>query len=157
MSDAPAAGVELEPYLARIEEAFQHFLGVVNQVTPEEFARELGGEAWNIKRILEHTANTNNFVHTVVIGKARNLASLLCIARADFHSLPEAVMSIRVSHRRVLNQVAGITAAEFTRPVPHPPLGELTVQGILEMMAEHYQEHARQIQETLALFRSGRS
>lgn len=154
MPDAPAASVELEPYLAPIEEALKGLLDVANQVTPEEFAREPGAEAWSIKRILEHVADTNNFVHSVVVIRARNLASLRCIAGADFHSPPEAIMTIRVSHRRVLNQMAGLTTEEFTRPVPHPPLGELTVQRVLEMMAEHYQEHARQIQATLAQYQA---
>ncbi|MFQ5879625.1 MAG: hypothetical protein ACE5IZ_05590 [Dehalococcoidia bacterium] len=100
---------ELDALLARTEEAFQHFLGVIGRVTAEEFAWQPPGQEWGIQRILEHVADTNNFVHAVVVAKARDLGVLRCIAGADFRSLPEAVMTTRVSHRRVINQVVGIT------------------------------------------------
>ncbi len=145
----PRTFIDLASLVERVEEAFQRLLGAIDGIMPEQFAWQPPGSTLSVKNILEAVADANNFTHSAIVAKARNLGSLRCIATASFSNPLEAAMAVKVSHRRVLNQIAGITAEQFDRVVEQPPLGETSVREALAAMANVYEVNAERISNTL--------
>jgi hypothetical protein len=140
---------DLAPALDSVEAAFQRLLEAIEGITSEQFAWQPPDSTVSVKSILETVADANNFTHAAVVSKARNLGSLRCIGTASFINAIEAAMAVKVSHRRVLNQIAGITAEQFDRVIGQPSLGETSVRKMLVVMADGYDARAAQISALL--------
>ena len=140
---------ELEDLLRRLDSAREALMGILTGCDPEKFSVQTA-EGQSIKRVLERTADDLNFYYGRLVARAVSLPQPPCMQGADFASLREAIMSLRVAHRRFANLLHDLVPADLDRTAADEEHGTHTLRQVLEMATAHYRLRAQQVANTLA-------
>ena len=140
---------ELEDLLRRLDSAREALMDILSDCDPEKFSVETA-EGESIKRVLERTADDLNFYYGRLVARAVSLPQPPCLQGADFASLREAIMSLRVAHRRFSNLLHDLVPADLDRTAVDEEHGAYTLRQVLELAAAHYSLRAQQVAHILA-------
>ena len=140
---------ELEDLLRRLDSAREALMDILSDCDPEKFSVETA-EGESTKRVLERTADDLNFYYGRLVARAVSLPQPPCLQGADFASLREAVMSLRVAHRRFANLLHDLVPADLDRTAVDEEHGTYTLRQVLELAAAHYSFRAQQVAHILA-------
>jgi hypothetical protein len=145
----PAAALELEDVLRRLEDSRQRLMDSLAGCNTEQFDGE-AGDGESIKRTLERTVDDLNFYYGRLVARAMSLPQPPCMQTADFVSQREAVMSLQVAHRRFSNLLHDLIPADLDREAVDAEHGSYTMRQLLEMSAAHYDVRTQQVNRIAA-------
>jgi hypothetical protein len=150
-----------ETAIANILESAEAIQRTVESAPAELLDRRPAEGEWSVTEILAHVRNVvmlaygqrirRLFVETepqfVDYDEGRYLRS------ADWRPLPagESLDMILAEHRQIAALLRTLPDEAWSRAGYHPESGELTIEYLAQRIAEHADEHQRQIAETLRL------
>lgn len=117
---------------------------------------------WSVAEILGHICEAEPFwagkIQTMCrennpnIGRSEEETKRRVQFVADHAHDPWQEISARLNqaHKDVLKEVQALPAGYLSRRGRHPRWGDITIQGALEHLTDHLDEHAKQIEETVA-------
>jgi hypothetical protein len=153
MNDNPVSSVQaVEALLRSLEEAKQHLLDIVAQLTDQEFAWQTpAGDS--VQETLEKASDDLAFSYAWLVTRVRGLRPIPCLRSAEFSSIQEASMSLQVAHLRLGNMLHDLQPQELGHLAEQEEAEPLSLGHILEMAVQHYRDWAARVEDLRQAFR----
>ena len=115
---------------------------------------------WSVRSIAAHLATVDkecyqDRVVRIAAGESPRFESYFNTDR-DFSKsdLPDSLHAWAVTRAEIITYVCAMSAEQFSLTGTHAAFGTLTVQRVLELMLEHDQEHIRDLEKSISVYRS---
>lgn len=108
---------------------------------------------WTVRQVAHHLPDSHmNAYIRFKLGLTEDAPTVKTYEEKDWAETPETGAPIGVSldlltalHQRWVALLRAMTAAQFGRPITHPDLGKLTLDGLLGMYAWHGRHHTAHV------------
>jgi len=132
---------------------------LVSQLTPAQLTARALEEEWTVAQIVHHLADShlNSFIRLKLILtedrptlKPYNQERWAETVDANNVALPDSLALLHGLHRRWVTLLESLVEADWGRPGLHPEIGEITIDDLLRIYANHGEAHLEQIKRVLA-------
>lgn len=149
----PAA--ERQEYIQKIREFPAQFREFVSRFTDEQLEQRVAEGEWSIRQIVHHVADS----HSNAVGRMRKPLTEDRPALPDYDQdayalLPDYGMPLEASllvieglHQRFVALLESLTDDQWQRIGVHPTRGEMTMEQIVAVYANHGINHINQIND----------
>ncbi len=142
-------------YIQQIEEAPGKLRAAVKSLSDEQLDTPYREGGWTVRQVAHHLPDShmNSYVR-FKLALTEDKPAIKTYDQELWANLPDAKAAIEASltlfealHQRFVTLLKSMSAAEFTRTLRHPELGEVSLDRYLALYAWHGRHHVAHITE----------
>jgi hypothetical protein len=131
---------------------------LVTRISNEQLDCCEAREEWSVRQIVHHIADAHmNGIIRIKLALTEDHPTVNPYDQASWAELPDYMLPVENSllvikglHIHYVVLLSSLTAQQWVRPYTHPDEGDLVVEDLARIYAEHGYEHLAQIQRALS-------
>lgn len=137
----------------QIAAAPANFRRAVANLTDAQLDTPYRPEGWTVRQVAHHLPDSHmNAYIRFKLGLTEDAPTVKTYEEKDWAKTPDTRAPIAMSldlltalHQRWVTLLRAMTPADFARPITHPDLGKLSLDGLLGMYAWHGRHHTAHV------------